>query len=76
MKVYVFSAALVAVVILFAYYIGVHDGNNKCNMQHADNIVVQQTELIKLQGDINAETVNTAVGDIRRILREKYTIAE
>ena len=33
-------------------------------------------ELIKIQGVVNAEAVSRGVGDIRRVLREKYTIAE
>lgn len=76
MKVYVFIAALVVAFILFAYYTGVRDGKHRCNMQISEHSAQQQVHLIKLQEEINAESMHVATGDIRRILREKYTIAE
>ena len=76
MKLYVFIAALGVALILFAYYTGVRDGKHRCNMQISENVAQQQIHLIKLQEKIHAETVRSNTGDIRRVLHEKYTIAE
>ena len=76
MKLYLGIAGFVLVIFFLTYFIGVRDGKNMCVMRVSDNIAQQQTHLINLQETINAETVRSNTGDIRRILREKYTIAE
>lgn len=63
-------------VVWGAYLVGGHVANEKCRGTVADDIVAQQVELIKIQEVVNAETVSRGVDDIRRILREKYTIAQ
>lgn len=64
------------VVVWGAYLVGGRVASEKCRGAVADGIVAQQTELIKIQEVVNAEAVSRGVGDIRRVLREKYTIAE
>ena len=76
MKLYLILIVGIFVGLVSVYYIGLRDGKNTCNLRASQNIVQQQIHLIKLQENINAETVGCATGDIRRILREKYTIAE
>ena len=76
MKTYLFIFVAGVTAIFFSYVAGVWVGNEKCR---ADTIVqagVIQSETIKIIRNVNAETFNTATGDVRRFLREKYTIAE
>ncbi len=76
MKLYIGVAGFVLAIFFFTYLIGVRDGKNKCVMRASENIAQQQIHLIDLQEKIYAETVRSNTGDIRRVLREKYTIAE
>lgn len=64
------------VVVWGAYLVGGRVASEKCRGAVADDIVAQQVELIKIQEVVNAETISRGVDDIRRVLREKYTIAE
>ena len=76
MKFYVVIAGLLLALFVLTYFIGVRDGKNMCNMRTSENVVQQQIHLIKLQDGINEESMHVTTGDIRRVLREKYTIAE
>jgi len=76
MKFYVGIAGFVLAIFFLTYFIGVRDGKNKCVMRASENIAQQQILLIDLQEKIHAETVRSNTGDIRRVLHEKYTIAE
>ena len=68
---------LFLIVTLFgAYWCGERVAHEKCKLAVADDAIVQQVELIKIQEAVNADTVRRGVDDIRRILHEKYTIAE
>ena len=51
-------------------------GRVQCNAQIAQANATYQSEIINLKEKINAETFNVGLRDIRRILREKYSIAE
>lgn len=62
--------------IFFAYAAGVRLGREKCRADIAADAGVLQSKTIEIMGDVNAETFNTGLGDIRNVLREKYTIAE
>ena len=64
------------VVVWGAYIAGGRVASERCRGAVADDIVVQQTEIIKIQEKINAEAVSRGSYDIRRVLREKYTIVE
>ena len=63
-------------VVCGAYLVGGRVADAKCRATTAINTAAQQVEFIKLQEDINAEAVSRGGDDIRRVLREKYTIAE
>ena len=73
-KLYFFIGTILAV--YSAYLVGIHTGTHQCQTEAANVHASQINDTIKTMGIINAKTVNTGVDDIRRILREKYTIAE
>ncbi len=62
--------------IVFVYFAGERAGRLKCVKKQTESEMVQQSQIVKLQGDVNEETFNRGVADIRRVLREKYTITE
>lgn len=66
----------IAAVIAFAYYTGQRIARAECRADSAINATNTNTDIINTIGKINAETLNTNTGDIRRILRARYTIAE
>lgn len=63
-------------VVCGAYFAGGQVGRQHCNARMGADVITQQSQILKIQGDINAEAYNLNTGDIRRRLREKYTIAE
>lgn len=63
-------------VVCGAYFAGGRVGRHDCNARMGADVITQQSQIMKIQGDINAEAYNLNTGDIRRRLREKYTIAE
>ena len=76
MKLYVFIFMAGVTAIFFSYVAGMRVGREKCRTDMVNQSSAIQSQTIKIMGDVNAETFNHGVGDIRRILREKYTIAE
>ena len=74
MKIYLIAA--MAAFIFFAFYAGVRIGTLGCERGVARAITTQQKQIIQHQVKINEKTMHTGMRDIRRILREKYTIAE
>ena len=64
------------VVVWGAYIVGGRVASERCRGAVANDVATQQMKFIRLQEDINAEVVSRGGDDIRRILREKYTIAE
>ncbi len=62
--------------IVFAYLMGGRIAAQKCNALVNEASASQQRIIIEQIGNVNEKVVNTGVCDIRRILREKYTIAE
>ena len=67
---------LFVLVLGLAYMAGMHAGTIRCREKYMLATSNQQTKIIKIQGKINAETVRRTGDDIRRVPREKYTIAE
>ena len=76
MKLYLCLLMAVVIAIFFAYFAGWRVATERCRAQINAGTLVQQTELINLQGGLDVEVLNRDVGDIRRILHKKYTIAE
>ncbi len=66
----------VCLVIFGAFFVGQNVGKLKCQKNTAINEINNETKIIKITEKINAETFHTGVADIRRILRDEYTIAE
>ena len=62
----------VSAMIFGAYFYGVNMTNSKCEKKYLQNI--QQTQ--QKQRVIHDKVYKTGVGDIRRILRDKYTITD
>ena len=76
MKTYLFIFMAGCATIFFSYVAGVRMGCEKCRADIAADAGVLQSKSIEIMGAVNAETFNTGLGDIRNVLREKYTIAE
>lgn len=76
MKIYILIFVVFAAAVWGAYYTGTHVTQQRCRADAAINAMNLQTNQIKYQEEINAETFTTAVADIRGKLREKYTIAD
>ena len=71
-----YLAAAGAAAIFLAYITGVHIGNVRCDARIANAIANQINQNAQIVEATNEIVIHTGVGDIRRILREKYTIAE
>ena len=76
MKKYLYLFMAVGAAIFFAYVVGGRVGYEKCRADDAVKSEQIQLNLVKVQEDVNEVVLRTGVGDIRRILREKYTIAQ
>lgn len=74
MKIYLF--AVTTAFFLFAFGCGVRIGALRCARDTAQRAITQQNQTNKTQVTIYEKTMHTGVRDIRRILHEKYTIAE
>lgn len=67
---------VICAIVFGAYFYGVNITDAKCQLRHVNENVQNQTEQIQNQRGIHDMVYKTGVGDIRRILRDKYTIAE
>ena len=74
MKLNIFFVSVV--IILLAYFAGIRVASQKCKTQITELKLVGQLDINKTMDEINEKTFNTSVRDIRRILHEKYTIAD
>ena len=59
-----------------AYFYGVNITNAKCQIRYFQETNHAQEILIKNKKEIHENVYKTGVRDIRRILRDKYSIAE
>lgn len=73
-RVYFIGAILVA--LGFVFMAGRNNGMQKCQKNVTQNVLQQQSEIIQIKEKVNAETVASRTDDIRRCLRQKYTIAD
>ncbi|MBR5903933.1 MAG: hypothetical protein IKZ49_00170 [Alphaproteobacteria bacterium] len=67
---------LICTIIIGAYFYGMHVGNSKCKIQNFQNEIILMKENSNQERIINDKVYKTGVGDIRRILHDKYSIAE
>ena len=74
MKIYLIF--LILALVGGAYFCGGQIAQKKCETHIAQNQTNEITQAIKIQRKADEKVYNTGVGDIRRILRAKYTIAE
>ncbi|MBO4625832.1 MAG: hypothetical protein J5679_00950 [Alphaproteobacteria bacterium] len=74
MRIYV--AAAIAAAIFLSYIAGAHMGNVRCQIHTGDTATKQLVNNIQLAEDTNEMVLHTGVDDVRRILHEKYSIAE
>ena len=75
MKKYLMILVAICIAIFLVYWAGVRVGVEKCSSNALLNSARVQSQIIMLKRDVDAETFSRGVGDIRRILRERYTIA-
>ena len=66
----------ICVTVVGAYFFGINIGNAKCQLKLSRQIQQTQTQDIRNKRVINDKVYKTGVSDIRRILFDKYTIAE
>ena len=73
-KIYLIMA--ICALILGAYFYGANIADAKCQIRQITENTQKQTYLINNQRIIHENVYKTGLVDIRRILRDKYTIAE
>lgn len=66
----------IAVMVLLAFVAGRSVGAARCRANVATQSAQAQIQIIKQTEKINENVLRTNLGDIRRVMREKYTIAE
>lgn len=76
----VYFLIFLGLVVLGAYFAGTVSGKALCKEEGAisvsQKLIEEQKVISEKRVKVNAKVFNTATGDIRRILREKYSIAE
>lgn len=59
-----------------AYFYGFNIANSKCQNKQLQNNIFEIQQIQQNKKEIHDTVYKTGVADIRRILRDKYTIAE
>ena len=72
----IYLTIIFIVVLCMAFFAGITTGNYKCQSKVAETNLQEQQDFLKEKRIINETVYKTSVGDIRRILLSKYTIAE
>ena len=72
----VYCAALIVTAIFLSFMVGKHVANIKCREHMATTNAERIFYDVKFMEKTNDTVFHTGVSDIRRILHEKYTIAE
>jgi len=73
---FVYFLVFCAAVCAGAYWAGARNGAARCRENQSTAGLAAQIQIIKQTEKINEDIMRTGLGDIRRVLREKYTIAE
>jgi len=73
---FIYFFVFVGAVCAGAYWAGACNGAARCRENQSTAGLATQIEIIKQTEQINEDVMRTGLGDIRRVLREKYTIAE
>ena len=74
MKIYLILS--VGCLIVGAYMFGLQIARRKCEINVAHNQTNAVVKTISIQRITDEKVYNTGVADIRRVLHDKYTIAE
>lgn len=72
----VYFVILMGALIMGAYFYGVNITNVKCREKNAINNLTEIQHMEQNKRDIHDTVYKTGLADIRRILRDKYTVAE
>ena len=72
----IYFLILISALIFGAYFYGVNITNAKCREIQANNNIAEIQQTDKNKREIHDMVYKTGLRDIRRILRDKYTIAE
>ena len=72
----IYLIMLICAITSGAYFYGVHVGNSKCEIGHFQNQINISEQNKTNERIVNDTVYKTGVVDIRRILRDKYTIAD
>lgn len=72
----VYLIILICAIITGAYFYGKNVGVSQCEKQYSQNQINITEQQKNKEGLINETVYKTGVNDIRRILHDKYTIAE
>lgn len=72
----IYFVMIASTIILGAYFYGVNITNVKCRERQANNNISEIQHIENNKRIIHDTVYKTGVRDIRRILRDKYTIAE
>ena len=67
---------MIGALCLGAYFYGANITNAKCREKIAQNNLNEIQQIEHNTKDIHDTVIKTGVADIRRILRDKYTIAQ
>ncbi len=73
-RVYIAAIFIAALGIVYAF--GVRIGREQCRADTANHGIETNNEIITEIGTINDTVIKTGTGDIRRILCDRYTIAD
>ena len=66
----------ICALVIGTFFYGKNIGASKCEMQNLQKQINTNEQYETKERIINDTVYKTGVGDIRRVLRDKYTIAE
>lgn len=72
----IYLIILICAIIIGAFFYGKNVGISKCEIQNLQNQINTTEQSQQNERNINDTVYKTGVRDIRRILYDKYTIAE
>jgi len=67
---------VISALIFGAYFYGANITEAKCRAKNAQNNVIEMNQIQQQKRKIHDTVYKTGTADIRRVLRDKYTIAE
>ena len=72
----IYFIVLISAFVFGAYFYGLNITNAKCREKQSQNNLIEIQQIERNKRIIRDTVYKTGVRDIRRILRDKYTIAE